>query len=84
MQKLRRGRPYFSYRSDDETGQTLIEGMGGAHLEIISDRLLREFGVSATVGRPQVAYKETVTGEVQGEGKYVVNRMATVSMANVS
>ncbi|NLA61043.1 MAG: elongation factor G [Firmicutes bacterium] len=71
LQKLAEEDPTFSYRSDDETGQTLIEGMGELHLEIISDRLLREFGVSATVGRPQVAYKETVTGEVQGEGKYV-------------
>ncbi|HHY44636.1 MAG TPA: elongation factor G [Firmicutes bacterium] len=71
LQKLAEEDPTFSYKSDEETGQTLIEGMGELHLEIISDRLLREFGVQATVGRPQVAYKETVTGEVQGEGKYV-------------
>ncbi len=71
LQKLAEEDPTFSYKSDQETGQTLIEGMGELHLEIISDRLLREFGVTATVGRPQVAYKETVTGEIRGEGRYV-------------
>lgn len=71
LQKLAEEDPTFSYRSDEETGQTLIEGMGELHLEIISDRLLREFGVAATVGRPQVAFKETVTTPVSGEGRYV-------------
>jgi elongation factor G len=71
LQKLAEEDPTFSYKSDDETGQTLIEGMGELHLEIISDRLLREFGVTASVGRPQVAFKETVTGEVVGEARYV-------------
>ena len=53
--------PTFRVSVDEETGQTLIAGMGELHLEIIIDRLLREFGVAANVGRPQVAYKETIT-----------------------
>ena len=56
---------------DPETGQTLISGMGELHLEIITDRLLREFGVQANVGRPQVAYKETITEPVRVEGRYI-------------
>lgn len=71
LQKLAEEDPTFSYRTDQETGQTLIEGMGELHLEIISDRLLREFGVAASVGRPQVAFKETILAAVNGEGKYV-------------
>jgi len=56
---------------DHETGQTLISGMGELHLEIIVDRLLREFKVDANVGKPQVAYKETIRREVEQEGKFV-------------
>ena len=56
---------------DHETGQTIISGMGELHLEIIVDRLLREFKVGATVGKPQVAYRETIKGKSQVEGKYV-------------
>ena len=56
---------------DEETGQTLISGMGELHLEIIVDRLLREFKVAASVGRPQVAYRETVTRAAKHEGRYV-------------
>jgi elongation factor G len=57
--------PTFQVRSDEETGQTLISGMGELHLEVITDRLLREFKVDASVGRPQVAYRETVRQPVQ-------------------
>jgi elongation factor G len=64
--------PTFQVRSDQETGQTLISGMGELHLEVITDRLLREFKVDATVGRPQVAYRETVREAVQKiEGRFV-------------
>jgi len=63
--------PSFKVLVDAETGQTLIAGMGELHLEIIVDRLLREFGVAAKVGRPQVSYRETVTSEARAEGKFV-------------
>jgi elongation factor G len=64
--------PTFQVRSDEETGQTLISGMGELHLEVITDRLLREFKVDATVGRPQVAYRETVRQPVEKiEGRFV-------------
>ena len=64
--------PTFQVQSDDETGQTLISGMGELHLEVIVDRLLREFKVDANVGRPQVAYRETVKNPVEKvEGKFV-------------
>ena len=61
----------FRVKVDEETGQTIISGMGELHLEIIVDRLLREFKVKATVGKPQVAYKETITKSVQSEGRFV-------------
>ncbi len=63
--------PTFKTHTDDETGQTLISGMGELHLEIIVDRLLRDFGVGANVGKPQVSYKETITKSAQGRGRYV-------------
>jgi elongation factor G len=63
--------PTFRVRVDEETGQTIISGMGELHLEIIIDRLVREFGVGANVGRPQVAYKETITESVAAEGRYI-------------
>jgi len=63
--------PSFQVRTDDETGQTLISGMGELHLEIIVDRLMREFKVEANVGRPQVAYRETITRKTRQEGRYV-------------
>ena len=63
--------PTFKTFTDQETGQTLIAGMGELHLEIIVDRLLREFKVEATVGKPQVAYKETIRKMVKAEGRYV-------------
>jgi len=63
--------PTFKTHSDPETGQMIISGMGELHLEIITDRLLREFKVNANVGKPQVAYKETVKGRAKAEGKFI-------------
>jgi elongation factor G len=63
--------PTFRVRSDQETGQTLISGMGELHLEVIVDRMLREFRVDANVGRPQVAYRETITKPSKAEGRFV-------------
>jgi elongation factor G len=64
--------PTFQVRSDEETGQTVISGMGELHLEILVDRMMREFGVEANVGKPQVAYRETITNAVHKvEGRYV-------------
>ena len=71
MSKLAEEDPTFRVRVDEETGQTVIAGMGELHLEIIVDRLLREFKVSANVGKPQVAYRETITKQVEIEGKFV-------------
>ncbi|MGE5272700.1 MAG: elongation factor G [Verrucomicrobiota bacterium] len=72
LQRLSEEDPTFQVRTDEETGQTLISGMGELHLEIIVDRLTREFNVDANVGRPQVAYRETVGQAVKGvEGKFV-------------
>ncbi|HYE22203.1 MAG TPA: elongation factor G [Verrucomicrobiae bacterium] len=71
MQKLAEEDPTFRVKTDDETNQTLIEGMGELHLEIIVDRMKREFKVEANVGRPQVAYKETIKGTAETEGKYI-------------
>ncbi|MCH9650286.1 MAG: elongation factor G [Deltaproteobacteria bacterium] len=69
--KLMREDPTFRVHTDPETAQTLISGMGELHLEIITDRLVREFSVGANVGRPQVAYRETITGESESEGRFV-------------
>jgi len=71
LQKLAVEDPSFRVKTDEETAQTIISGMGELHLEIIVDRLLREFKVEASVGRPQVAYKETITKAAESEGKYV-------------
>jgi elongation factor G len=71
LAKLSEEDPTFRARTDEETGQTIISGMGELHLEIIIDRLLREFKVGANVGKPQVAYKETIRGTTKAEGKFV-------------
>ena len=71
LQKLAEEDPTFRTYTDPETGQTLISGMGELHLEVIVDRLIREFKVGANVGKPQVAYKETITKTVQAEGKFI-------------
>ncbi|NOZ79487.1 MAG: elongation factor G [Acidobacteria bacterium] len=69
--KLTHEDPTFKVNTDEETGQTIISGMGELHLEIIVDRLTREFNIGANVGRPRVAYRETITQEAKGEGKFV-------------
>jgi elongation factor G len=71
LQKLATEDPSFKVRTDEETGQTIISGMGELHLEIIVDRLLREFNVGANVGKPQVAYKETVRKAVEQQGRFI-------------
>jgi elongation factor G len=71
LAKLQAEDPTFRVRTDHETGQVVIAGMGELHLEIIVDRLKREFSVEASVGRPQVAYKETLTAPASGEGRYI-------------
>ena len=69
--KLAKEDPSFRVKTDEESGQTLIAGMGELHLEIIVDRLMREFGVNANVGQPQVAYRETITKPVKNDLRYV-------------
>lgn len=71
LNKLGQEDPSFRVNVDHETGQTLISGMGELHLEIIVDRMMREFGVQSNVGKPQVAYKETIRRAAEGEGKYI-------------
>ncbi len=71
LNKLSEEDPTFSIEVDHETGQTIIGGMGELHLEIIVDRMKREFNVDASVGKPQVAYKETIKKYAEGEGKYI-------------
>ena len=71
LNKLTEEDPTFQLRTDPESGQTIISGMGELHLEVIVDRMFREFKVEANVGRPQVAYRETITREAQAEGKHI-------------
>src|ERR1700739_387024 len=71
MQRLAQEDPTFRVHTDNDTGQTIISGMGELHLEIIVDRMMREFGVQASVGRPQVAYRETIRKRAGAEGKYI-------------
>lgn len=71
LQKLAQEDPSFRVRTDEETAQTIIAGMGELHLEIIVDRLLREFKVEANVGQPEVAYRETIRGKAEAESKYI-------------
>ncbi len=69
--KLQREDPTFKVHRDEETGQTIISGMGELHLEVLIDRMLREFGVQANVGAPEVAYREAITKPAKGEGRFV-------------
>jgi elongation factor G len=71
LRKLSEEDPTFKVKSDQETGETLIGGMGELHLEVLVDRMKREFKVEANTGRPQVAYKETIKGNAEAEGKYI-------------
>lgn len=71
LKKLAEEDPTFRISTNEETGQTLIAGMGELHLDIIVDRMFREFKVGANVGKPQVAYKETIKGKAEAEGKYI-------------
>jgi len=71
LQKLAEEDPTFRIKYDEETGETIISGMGELHLEVLVDRLLREFKVGANVGKPQVAYKETIKSAADAEGKYI-------------
>ncbi|MBZ5563721.1 MAG: elongation factor G [Acidobacteriia bacterium] len=71
LSKLTQEDPTFKVHTDPDTGQTLISGMGELHLEILVDRMVREFNVAANVGRPQVAYRETILGSAEGEGKHI-------------
>ena len=71
LQKLALEDPSFKVKTDEETGQTILSGMGELHLEIIVDRLLREFKVEANVGKPQVAYRETITKTIRSEGRFI-------------
>ncbi|TAH49537.1 MAG: elongation factor G [Chloroflexota bacterium] len=71
LRRLAEEDPTFRVRTDEETGQTLIAGMGELHLDVLVDRMLREFKVGANVGRPQVAYRETITKSVKNEGRFV-------------
>jgi elongation factor G len=71
LQRLAEEDPTFRVYTNEETGQTIIAGMGELHLEIIRDRMMREFKVEANSGKPQIAYRETITGEAVGEGKLV-------------
>ena len=71
IQKLAQEDPTFRVNTDPETGQTILSGMGELHLEIIVDRMMREFGVGANVGKPQVAYRETIRKSAEAEGRHV-------------
>src|SRR5208337_2047824 len=71
LNKLSEEDPTFRVRGDEETGQTIISGMGELHLEIIVDRMKREFKVEANVGKPEVAYREAITKKAEAEGKYI-------------
>ena len=69
--RLAKEDPSFRVKTDEESGQTIISGMGELHLDILVDRMRREFGVEANIGKPQVAYRETIRKSVESEGKFV-------------
>jgi elongation factor G len=71
MARLADEDPTFQVKTDEQTGQTIISGMGELHLEVLTERMIREFYVAANVGKPQVAYRETITSEAVGEGRYI-------------
>jgi elongation factor G len=71
LEKLIREDPTFKVHTDQDTGQTIISGMGELHIEILVDRMVREFGVAANIGKPQVAYRETIRQRAQAEGKFI-------------
>lgn len=71
LSKLAQEDPTFKVEQDPSTGQTIVYGMGELHLEVLMDRMEREFGIQANLGKPQVAYKETITGSAEAEGKYI-------------
>jgi elongation factor G len=71
LNKLLREDPTFKIKTDEETGQTIMLGMGELHLEVLVERLKREFGINANISKPQVAYKETINNQVEAEGKFV-------------
>ena len=71
LAKLAKEDPTVKVMQDPQTGQTLVYGMGELHIEILMDRMSREFGVQANLGKPQVAYKETILKAAEGEGKYI-------------
>ncbi len=71
LEKLSEEDPTFTFRTDEETAQTIISGMGELHLEVITDRLLREFSVQANIGNPQVSYRESIGKKVKAEGKFI-------------
>ena len=71
LDKLIREDPTFRVHTDPDTGQTILSGMGELHLEILVDRMVREFGVAANIGKPQVAYRETIRQRAEAEGKFV-------------
>src|SRR5260370_9276692 len=71
IQKLAQEAPTFRVNTDPETGQPILSGMGEPHLEIIVDRMMREFSVGANVGKPQVAYRETIRKNAEAEGRHI-------------
>jgi len=84
LQRLAEEDPTFRVRTDDETSQTVISGMGELHLEILVDRMMREFGVQANVGKPQVAYRETISGPAQTRHRFIRQTGGKGQFADVS